>query len=66
MSKAPAPHPSLPAAETSVRLVSIAKGGVVFDADLVRVIGETLCERHYGKEELERQRPLLIEDKGDF
>jgi hypothetical protein len=49
-----------------VELVSIARGGIIYDAEVARKIGEVLLEAHYGKNELERQRPLIIEDKGAY
>ncbi len=59
------PFPTL-AGEAAVFLVEITRGGVVFDSDLAVKIGEALCEGHYGKEELERQRPLSAIDNGTY
>lgn len=39
-------------------------GGLISTADLAIKIGEVLCEAHYGKDELERQRPLFAVDNG--
>jgi hypothetical protein len=59
-------HPPAPdAPSTSVMLIQMARGGVVFDAELARRIGEKLLAAHYGADELARQRPLLVQDRGD-
>lgn len=47
-------------------MIEIARGGVIFDAELAVRLGELLCEAHYGKDELERQRPLTAVDKGTY
>jgi hypothetical protein len=49
-----------------ITLIGWARGGVVFDAALAQRLGEVLLEAHYGSEELERQRPLIATDKGDY
>ncbi|HUK06894.1 MAG TPA: NTF2 fold immunity protein [Stellaceae bacterium] len=41
-------------------------GGLVFSSDLAEKIAELLFEAHYGKEELARQRPLLVRDKDTY
>lgn len=41
-------------------------GGVVSTTELAVKIGEALCEAHYGAEELRRQRPLHVTDKGTY
>jgi hypothetical protein len=46
-------------------LIEMARGGLVFDPGVARRIGELLLEAHYGTAELERQRPLIVTDKGD-
>jgi hypothetical protein len=48
-----------------VMLIQMAKGGVVFTSELARSLAESLLEAHYGSDELERQRPLLIMDNGN-
>ena len=50
----------------TVDVINWARGGVVFDADLARGVGEVLLEYHYGEDELTRQRPLIVLDKDDF
>jgi hypothetical protein len=57
---------SFPAYSRGVELINMARGGVVFDVDLARTIGETLFNGHYGRDELQRQLPLIVEDKGDY
>lgn len=47
-------------------LLKMTRGGVVHDAAIAQRLGELLLEAHYGKEELARQRPLIITDKGDY
>lgn len=47
-------------------MINMARGGVVFDANLARAVGEALFESHYGGDELKRQLPLIIEDKEDY
>lgn len=42
------------------------RGGVIFDADVAVKIGELLCKAHYGKGELERQKPLSAVDKSTY
>jgi hypothetical protein len=49
----------------TVALINMARGGVVFDANVARALGEVLLEQHYGSQELARQRPLLVADKED-
>jgi hypothetical protein len=44
----------------------INSGGVICDADLACAIGVLLLERHYGADELARQKPLTAADKGDY
>jgi len=58
-------QPSPDAPSTTVMLVQMARGGIVFDGELARKIGENLLEAHYGAEELGRQRPLHVMDRGD-
>jgi hypothetical protein len=40
------------------------RGGLICTPELAVQIGEALCEAHYGKAELIRQRPLRAVDKG--
>jgi len=49
--------------EATLVFTKMIHGGVVFTEDIAIKIGEVLCEGHYGKEELARQRPLLAFDK---
>lgn len=56
-----------PTAPTGMlRLINMARGGVVFDVELARRLGELLLEAHYGKAQLERQQPLMVIDKGEY
>ena len=68
--KAPIPWRSKPAKfepySRTVDVINWAHGGVVSDADLARGLGEVLLEYHLGKDELSRQRPLVVTDKDDF
>ncbi len=49
-----------------LRLINMARGGIVFDVELARSLGELLLEAHYGNAELERQQPLMVIDKGEY
>lgn len=49
-----------------VELIKMARGGVIYDSKVATRLGELLLEVHYGQSELDRQRPLLVEDKGDY
>lgn len=62
------PKPLFPVAsgKTMLLMVEGARGGVVFDAALAAKIGELLCEAHFGKVELERQKPFTAVDKGTY
>ncbi len=42
------------------------RGGIIYDVEMARRFGEILLEAHYNKDELERQRPLSVEDKGAY
>jgi hypothetical protein len=42
------------------------QGGLIRTAELALGIAELLCEAHYGKEELVRQRPLFAVDKETY
>ncbi len=57
--------PTSDAPSTTVMLIQMTRGGVIFNAELARKIGENLLESHYGDGELNRQRPLIVTDKGD-
>jgi hypothetical protein len=46
-------------------LANMTRGGLIYDASLARRFAELLLEFHYGKDEVERQRPLITTDKGD-
>lgn len=48
-----------------VEMIARTRGGIIYDSELARRLGELLLEAHYGKAELARQQPLLVEDKGD-
>lgn len=50
----------------SIDFLKMIHGGLVFSADMAARLGEVLCEAHYGKEEVERQKPLVAEDKGTW
>ena len=41
-------------------------GGIISTSDLAVKIGEALCEAHYGKSELDRQKPLLAINKETY
>jgi len=58
------PQPDLPS--RTLEIVKMARGGVIYDAPLAIRLGELLLEMHYGRSELDRQRPLTAEDKGDY
>jgi hypothetical protein len=47
-------------------LHKIARGGVVYDAELACAIGELLLRDHYGADELARQQPLSATAHGDI
>ena len=47
-------------------MTNAIRGGVVFDRDLALRIAELLCEAHYGREELDRQKPLSLIDKDNY
>jgi len=47
-------------------MTNIARGGVVFNSELAQGLAELLCEAHYGKEELARQKPFIVTDKGTY
>jgi len=49
-----------------LKLIEMARGGVVYDAHVATRLGELLLEAHYGASELERQRPLIAVDKGEY
>jgi hypothetical protein len=57
---------SFPPHSRTVEMINMAHGGVVFDDDLARAVAEALFEHHYGDDELKRQKPLIVEDKGDY
>jgi hypothetical protein len=57
--------PMSPAGHASLLLAGAVHGGVIVDAEHARSLAELLLHRHWGKAELERQRPLIVEDKGD-
>jgi NTF2 fold immunity protein of polymorphic toxin system component len=44
--------------------LEMTRGGLVFDAEVARRVGEFLIEAHGGRAELEHQLPLEILDKG--
>jgi NTF2 fold immunity protein len=47
-------------------MTKLMRGGLVFSGDLAERIAELLFEAHYGKDELARQRPLLVTDKDTY
>lgn len=47
-------------------MIQMARGGVVFDAEVAVRLAELLCEVHYGKSEVERQKPFVATDKGEL
>src|SRR5215469_15885916 len=50
---------------SSVELINMIRG-IIPDAETAKSFGELLLERHYGQAELARQRPLIVQDKGDY
>jgi hypothetical protein len=57
---------SFPPYSRTVEMINMARGGVVFDAEMAREVAEALFEHHYGSDELKRQLPLIIKDKDDY
>jgi hypothetical protein len=52
--------------EMMLSMTKMARGGVVFSGELAREFAELLCQAHYGNEELARQKPLSVSDKGNY
>jgi hypothetical protein len=52
--------------DPSLMIAEMNYGGVFVDADHARAVAELLLEAHEGTDELARQRPLTVQDKGDF
>ena len=66
MSKPPPLFPPVASpSSTMMQLHQMSRGGILYSAELARHLGELLLEAHYGQDELERQLPLTVEDKGD-
>jgi hypothetical protein len=42
------------------------QGGLIRSAELAVQIAEALCETHYGRDELVRQKPFFAVDKGNY
>jgi len=57
--------PPEPGSSRMVWFTNITHGGMIPNAELACQIGELLLAAHYGKDELELQRPLTATDKGD-
>lgn len=53
------------AAKLHIDVTELLKGGVLGDADVAKRFAELVLEFTQGGEELERQRPLTVEDRGD-
>lgn len=49
-----------------VWLTNAAHGALISSADAACRLAEVLLEAHYGKAQVERQRPLRASDKGDY
>jgi NTF2 fold immunity protein of polymorphic toxin system component len=47
-------------------MTQMTRGGVVLSGDLAVKLAEVLCEAHYGSEEVERQKPFNVADKGTY
>ncbi|MFZ2007989.1 MAG: NTF2 fold immunity protein [Stellaceae bacterium] len=52
--------------ETMLFMTQITRGGIVFSQELAMEIAELLCEAHFGKEELARQKPFSITDQNTY
>jgi hypothetical protein len=57
--------PKIPGGDLHLLLAGFASGGVIADAGHARAAAELLLEHRYGRAELERQRPLIVEDAGN-
>ena len=51
---------------TALFLYSKASGGIVPSSDAACCVAEALIDVHFGKAEVEAQRPLVATDKGDY
>ena len=49
-----------------VWLTNVVHGGMIPNGDVACRIAEILLEAHYGTAQVERQRPLVATDKGDY
>lgn len=58
--------PRQPGSSGMVWLTNVVRGGMVPTADVACRIAEIFLEAHYGKAQVERQRPLVAIDKGDY
>ena len=58
--------PRQPGSSTMVWFANLTHGGIIQSAEVACRVGEVLLEAHYGKDELEHQRPLVATDKGDY
>ena len=58
--------PREPDSSGTVWFTNVIHGGMIPNADVACRIGELLLEAHYGKSELDLQRPLTATDKGDY
>ena len=47
-------------------LTKFARGGIIYDAEIARKFGEIVLEAQYSRDELLRQQPLIVEDKGAY
>ncbi|HEY2444880.1 MAG TPA: NTF2 fold immunity protein [Rhizomicrobium sp.] len=50
----------------SVTLQRVLRGGIVDKPSVARDLAEIILKSGYGKRELDRQRPLVVKDRGDF
>jgi hypothetical protein len=57
--------PREPGSSSMVWFTNITHGGMIPNAELACQLGALLLAAHYGKDELELQRPLTATDKGD-
>jgi hypothetical protein len=48
-----------------LRTAGMFKGGVIFDAEHARALGELILEHHCEPSQRDRQRPLSVQEQGD-
>jgi len=55
----------IPFDKTIIALHGAASGGIINNAEIAIKIAELILENNQGREELELQKPLIAEDRGD-